>query len=232
MSRVAVVVVDLQRDFLDEELQSPSARWAKAFCVAGVAQLLSFARSQGWQIIHIGTQHQSEASLPFLHRVRGDAPYCLEGTPGSEFVVSPEQGEICLYKTWYSAFDANLDEYVSAGDTIVWAGVSTDCCIQASAFDADRREIRSVIPIQAVSASSCRSFSASLTALGKSVASVVGMDALLAGENITDPAIEVADIGAAAEEWFKGQEARMGTPASDTGLGDVLKRLRTPTPTI
>jgi len=228
MSPVALVVVDLQRDFLDQALDSPLARWEKAYCVPSVRSLLDFARGEGWQVVHVGTRHESAESLPYLHRLRGDALYCSAGTPGSEFVVEPEQDDECLYKTWYSAFDANLDAFVSAGDTIVWAGVSTDCCIQASAFDADRREIRNVIPVQAVSASSCGLFSASLTGLGKSVADIIRIETLLAGEGIGDSAIDIADIGLQAENWFNGQSALLGSPEIGTSLGDVLLRLDAP----
>jgi len=87
MSRVAVVVVDLQRDFLDPTLPSPFARWEKAYCVPGVRRLLTFARRQDWRVAHVGTRHHSQASLPFHHRTRGDPPYCLVNTPGAEFVV-------------------------------------------------------------------------------------------------------------------------------------------------
>lgn len=225
MSRVAVVIVDLQRDFLDQASSSPVARWEKTYCVPSVHRLVSFARAQGWQVIHVGTKHRSMDSLPHHHRVRGDSLYCLENTPGSEFVVKVEQGDIDLYKTWYSAFDTTLDDHVEAGDTVIWAGVTTDCCIQASAFDADRREINSVIPIQAVSASSCEMFTASLTALAKSVATIVDIDAVLASGNISECAIEIAEVGGRAEEWFKGQEALLSNADSSTSLIDILRRL-------
>lgn len=223
-----MVVVDLQRDFLDESLQSPFARWEKAYCVPSVNRLLSHARGQGWRIVHVGTRHRSVETLPFLHHLRGDAPYCLEGSPGCEFVVSPEEDDICLYKHWYSAFDASLDDHVSAGDTVVWAGVSTDCCIQASAFDADRRQLRSVVPIEAVSASSCESFSASLTGLGKSVATIVSINTLLAGMDMADSNTQISDVGERAEEWFKGQQERLGTPEPGTELSVILQRLEDP----
>jgi len=139
--------------------------------------------------------------------------------------IEPEQRDIVLYKTWYSAFQANLRDSIQGVDTVVWAGVSTDCCILASAFDADRLELHSVIPIEAVSASSCEVFSASLTALGKSVATVVSVDAILAGQDISDPEIAVVDIPGQAEKWFKGQEARLSAVGSGSSLSEVLQLL-------
>ena len=179
------------------------ARWEKAFCVPSVQRLLAFAHDQEWQVIHVGTQHRSADSLPYLHRIRGRILYCLEQGYCCDFVVNPEPGVVTLYKNWYSAFETNLKDYVSEDDIVLWAGVSTDCCIQASAFDADRSELRSIIPIEAVSASTSELFSASLVGLGKSVATIVSVDAVLAGANLRDPAIRIEDIEIQAETWFR-----------------------------
>jgi len=227
MSRVAVVLVDVQRDFLDPTPPSPVGAWQKAFCVPGIQRLLAHARRRGWRIIHVGTKHESPTSLPLHHRDHGAALYCQAGTPGSDFVVTPVSDEIVLFKTWYSAFDSPLGASLEDADTIVWGGIATDCCVQQSAFDADRRGLRSIIPIQAVSASSSGTFSASLTALGKSVAEVVDIDDLLAGEDITNLSIQSSEIGPQAARWFGDQENRLGG-TSGLSLDDVLRRLGVP----
>ena len=228
MSGVAVVVVDLQRDFLDERTGSPSAHWEKAYCVPSVNRLLTFARDQQWRVVHVGTRHRSKESLPYLHRIRGDPPYCLEGTAGLEFVVTPEADDVGLYKTWYSAFETDLDEQIADIDTIVWAGVSTDCCIQASAFDADRRGLRSIIPFQTVSASSRELYSASLAGLGKSVATIANLDALIEGADLQNPTIQIDDIVGDAEMWFNSQKERVGDVGDNTSLSQVLHQLGIP----
>jgi hypothetical protein len=129
-----------------------------------------------------------------------------------------------LFKTWYSAFESPLGDLLQEAETIVWAGIATNCCVQQSAFDADRRGLRSVIPIQAVSASSCEAFSVSLTALGKSVAAIVSIDDVLSGKEILDIAIQNSEIGRQAERWFRDQENRLGDPRG-LSLDDVLRRL-------
>jgi nicotinamidase-related amidase len=224
MNSVAVVLVDVQRDFLDPTLPPAVGAWQKAFCVPGIQRLLAYARSEGWRIAHVGTEHDSVASLPFHHRDRNDALYCRAGTPGCDFVVKPAPTDTVFFKTWYSAFDSRLIDSLHNVGTIVWAGVATDCCVQQSTFDADRHGMRNVIPIQAVSASSCEAFSASLTALGKSAAAIVDIDDVLSGKDILDIAIETSEIGTRAERWFKDQENLLGDH-SGLNLDDVLHRL-------
>jgi nicotinamidase-related amidase len=99
MSSVAVVLVDVQRDFLDPTPPSPVGAWQKAFCVPGIQRLLAYARSEGWQIVHVGTKHDSAASLPFHYREHNDALYCQAGTPGCDFVVRPAPADTVLFKT-------------------------------------------------------------------------------------------------------------------------------------
>ncbi len=223
MSDVTVVVVDVQRDFLDPESSQVGA-WEKAFCVPAVQRLVAFGRGQGWRIVHVGTKHESSATLPLRQRDRKIGLYCEAGTTGCEFVVQPDPADDVAFKTWYSALESPLAELLPSGGTVVWAGVATDCCIQQSAFDADRRGLRNVIPIESVSASSPEGFSASLTALGKSAAAVVDIDDILAGKEFAESAIEIEDIGGRAEQWFSQQDKLLGDP-SGLDLGEVLARL-------
>ena len=225
MSEVTVVLVDVQRDFLDPESSEVGA-WKKAFCVPGIQQLLAFARGEGWQIVHVGTKHESVATLPLHQRARNIPLYCQVGTLGCEFVVQPAPADKVAFKTWYSALESSLTDVLPTEGTIVWAGVATNCCIQQSAFDADRRGLLNVIPIQAVSASSSEGFSASLTALGKSAAAVVDIDDILASKNLEEIAIEIDQIGGRADQWFSDQEHRLGD-SSGLDLDEALRRLGT-----
>ena len=224
MSNVAVVVVDVQRDFLDPTACPAIATWQKAFCVHGVHRLLDYARTEGWRIIHVGTKHDSAATLPLHQRVLNFPLYCEAGTAGCEFVLKPESTDTVRFKTWYSAFDAGLNDALGGIDILVWAGVATNCCVQQSAFDADRLGLQSVIPLQAVSASSIDAFSASLTALGKSAARIADLDELLAGGDLTTIAIDIGEITGRSEQWFTEQEARLGDVVG-LSLEQVLQRL-------
>jgi nicotinamidase-related amidase len=223
MSGVAVVLVDVQRDFLDPGSSEVGA-WEKAFCVPGIQRLLELARGEGWPVAHVGTKHESAATLPLHQRARNIPPYCRAGTSGCEFVVRPGAADRVAFKTWYSALESESADALPDEGTIVWGGVATDCCVQQSAFDADRRGLRNVIPIQAVSASTGDAFSASLTSLGKSAAAVVDLEDVLEGKDFADIALEIDQIAGRAERWFSDQENRLGNP-SGLDLADVLSRL-------
>lgn len=218
-----MVVVDVQRDFLDASA-SDVASWKKAFCVSGIERLLGFARQAGWRIVHVGTRHNGPDTLPARHRRRGLSVYCADGSPGCDFIVEPQPDEVVLFKQWYSAFDADLSPHLDGISTIVWAGVATDCCIHASAFDADRLDYCNIVPIEAVSASSCDAFTVSLTGLAKSVAEIVDLDAVLAGTLLPDTPKPLNDLAARALAWYEGQVSRLGDTAN-LSLDEALRRL-------
>jgi biuret amidohydrolase len=224
VSTFVLVIVDVQRDFLDPTMASSVGSWPKAFCVPGIQRLVRHARASGWQVIHVGTMHQGINSLPAHQRRRGLAVYCSAGSPGGEFVVEPEPGDTVLYKKWYSAFESELADHLDHPTAIVWTGVATDCCIQQSAFDADRRGIRSLVPIQAVSASSRETFVASLATLAKSAAEVVDLDDLLRNDPLTSTPLESDEIKRIARAWFDREEAVIAA-SEPTGLNDLLNRL-------
>lgn len=224
MANTALVIVDVQRDFLDPTMAPRVGSWEKAFCVPGIHRLISHAHTKAWPVIHVGTRHQSTDTLPLHQQRREVGTYCIGGSLGCEFVVRPQGDEPVLYKRWYSAFESELREHLADCAEVVWAGVATDCCIQQSAFDADRFGIRSIIPIQAVSASSCEAFTASLTALSKSAADVVELNELLGG---AETVLEPASIEQAASGWYRDQQSRIAD-ATYGGLDSVLDRLRDP----
>lgn len=208
----AVVIVDAQRDFLDPTTPAMIGSRQKAFCVPGVQQLLDYARDRRWQVIHVGTRHTGVETLPSYYRRRGLPPYCLEDSYGCEFVSSPLSGETVLYKTWYSAFvGTELQSVLTSGVTdVVWGGVATDCCVQQSVFDADRLGYRSIVPLQAVSASSHEAFVASLVSIAKSVGYVVDVYQMLSAGGVAHPLDDEA-VRSAASRWFSDQQSLLGS---------------------
>jgi len=220
---IAVVVVDAQRDFLDRQLSPEIASWQKAFCVPGIERLLTIGRRNGWKIIHVGTQHHGLASLPAHHRRSGRPLYCKAGTTGCDFVVKPDQNELVLYKTWYSAFDADLEAHLRDVSTVLWAGVATDCCIQQSAFDAERRGMWSIIPFEAVSASSSDAFSVGLLGLQKSAASVIALASL----ESNDLPLDLASLATEQRlrQWYAEQESYL-SELNEVTLPALISHLR------
>jgi nicotinamidase-related amidase len=224
VNNLAVVLVDVQHDFLDPTTPAKVGSWEKAFCIPGIQQLLERARDQQWQIVHVGTKHRDSHTLPLHHRRSGIPLYCEADTPGCEFVISPQPGETVLFKKWYSAFDSGLDRYVDSARTIVWAGVASDCCIQQSAFEADRSGMHSVVPFQAVSASSLPAYVGSLVGMAKSVCDVVDLADVVSSTGEGPAPLEADAIEERSGAWYEAQQSRVGD-ADGLTLDIVLERL-------
>lgn len=231
MSDVVLAIVDVQRAFLDPTLGG-LGKHEKAFCVPGVRRMIKHARTRGWKIVHVGTQHEGTGTLP-THQARlGIEPYCLPGTPGIEFVVEPETEEFTVYKDWYSAFASDFSQILGGESTIVWTGVATDCCISQSAFEADRHGLTSVVPIEAVSASSKDAFRSGLLSLSKSAADIVILEQL---ESFSPPdrvrfdanqlRLNVDEIRQYADAWYDKQEAQLKALGTKRDLDSVLEAL-------
>jgi nicotinamidase-related amidase len=211
LSSVALVIIDLQRDFVSPGT-NPISTVEKAFCVPSAERLLGYARELRWRIVHVGTRHNDGKTMPLHQRRRNTRPYCLSGTNGCDFVLGQEDGEQVIYKASYSAFwETTLDRAVNGAHTLVFAGVAADCCIQQSVFDAERRGFRSVIPLQAVSASSGDAFVSSLLAMDKSAGDVVDLDTLLKyGMAETQP-LPAENIRTLAQSWFRDSKSLVPT---------------------
>ena len=203
----ALVVVDVQRDFLDQATSPIVGRWPKAFCVQGVREVLEFARAARWKIAHVGTMHADATTLPAFQRRPGSTLYCKQGTSGGDFIVSPLTDEQVFYKHGYSAFaGTELDRFIAEADNVFFVGVATDCCIQQSVFDADRHQFKCVVPLQAVSASSRDGFASGLTGIAKSAGDVVDLWDFLKDGSVAR-SLEWHEVDERARAWFQAQEA-------------------------
>jgi len=157
--RTALVVVDMQRGFLDpgEAMQVPPAREI----VAAIQKLLSVFRLKRLPVVF--TEFVYSESAPVLigslhpeHRpAQPGAPRgfglpsssCLEGTPSAETVpdLAPWPGEIVVRKRGYDAFaGTSLDTALRARSvtSLVVTGTMTDICVLATVTAALHREYR------------------------------------------------------------------------------------------
>jgi nicotinamidase-related amidase len=209
VNSVAVVIIDVQRDFLDPATPARVGSQRKAFCLPGIQKLLTHARNKKWPVYHIGTCHKDRETLPFHYQRSGGALYCAENTPGCNFMVTPLENETVLFKTSYSAFFGTTlqKELSSAATCIIWGGVAVDCCIQQSVFEADRLEFRNIVPIQAVSASSREAFVAGLLSLGKSAADILELDDIIDESSGIGHSLSKEEIGLSASSWFTNNES-------------------------
>jgi ureidoacrylate peracid hydrolase len=157
--RTALLVVDMQRAFLDPgaAMEVPEAR----AIVPTVAGLVALFRDKRLPVTF--SQFVYSSAIPLLvgdlhpeHRpaVPGaptgfghPSSSCLEGDPSVEIVpaLAPRPGELTVRKHWYDAFAGTpLDGALRARGVraLVVAGTMTDICVLATVVGAFNREYR------------------------------------------------------------------------------------------
>ena len=132
---------------------------------------------------------RSEDETDFLRewqqrRGADDSPLCREGSRGAAFVgPRPGEGDYVVSKSRFSAFTGTrLDESLRAmgRDTLVIAGLTTECCIDAAARDAFERDYHVFVAADAVAAYEPDLHRAALKALGLNCAKLAETGAIVA----------------------------------------------------
>lgn len=146
-----LLLIDLQHDFLTGDGRRPT----EPRLVRRVSRLLRFARAAGVPVTHVRTAYREDLRDATLHMRDRRIRLCIEGTPGAEFFpsVRPAPGEKTVVKKRYSAFfGTDLEKHLDRldADTLILAGVNTHACVRQTAVDAYQRDLRVVIPREAV----------------------------------------------------------------------------------
>jgi ureidoacrylate peracid hydrolase len=176
-ARTALLIIDIQVDFAapDGAMARQGADMTSIFpAVEAAKALVAAARSRGVFCVftravtapHLETPVEREAKAR-----RGDEGpgVCIEGTQGAEFAEPrPRAGEPVITKHRYSVFAGTglaglLRE--RGIDTLVLCGLTTECCIQSSAWDGFERDFHIVIAADAVAAYQPALHQAALAAL-------------------------------------------------------------------
>ena len=144
--RTALIVIDCQVDFgaPDGEMARRGADMTAAQAALVKAESLTgAARAAGVRVLFVRlvTRGESKIARGAKQRRGDDEPdLCVEGTRGADFIgPQPQAGEAIVSKNHFSAFArTGLAEQLQAQgvDTLVLAGLTTECCVQSSAWDA------------------------------------------------------------------------------------------------
>jgi nicotinamidase-related amidase len=166
--RTALVVVDMQRGFLDpgEAMEVPPARET----VPAIQGLLALFRDRRMPVVFTEFVYSESAPLLVgrLHSehlpAKPGAPRgfglpsssCLEGTPSADTVpdLAPRPGELVVRKRGYDAFAGTpLDGALRARNvtSLVVTGTMTDICVLATVIGAFHREYRVTVVEDGVS---------------------------------------------------------------------------------
>jgi nicotinamidase-related amidase len=148
--RTALVLIDMQVDFAspDGALGGAVDFSTVAPALAAAEALAASARTAGVAVVFVGLRTAYLTDSPVwrerMRRLGGDpeseSGLCRAGTPGADFFGPvPIPGDTVVYKARYSGFyGTDLDEILKAlgADTLVVAGLTTECCIDSTVRDA------------------------------------------------------------------------------------------------
>jgi|FLYN01.1.fsa_nt_gi nicotinamidase-related amidase len=174
MGRVAVLVIDMVRDFTDMERgKTPNEPASKM--VPLVHDFVEQARSLGALVIWVIDAHRPNKPDFELENVRR---HCEAGTLGVELAppLQPREEDYILNKRRYSAFvgtDLDLILRDNHVDTIFLTGTKTNVCIRATAQDGFSNNYRVVVPRECVATDKPHLHEANLEDIDKYMGKVV-----------------------------------------------------------
>jgi nicotinamidase-related amidase len=157
--RTALVIIDMQRDFIEPggfgaSLGNDVSHLAAA--VGPTRTLLDTWRTLAWPVVHTRESHAPDLSdCPPAKRHRGNPAQrigdpgpmgrlLVRGEPGCDIVpaLAPQPGEVVIDKPGKGAFYATplADELQRLGvRQLVFAGVTTEVCVQTTMREANDR---------------------------------------------------------------------------------------------
>ena len=156
---VALVVIDMQRDFIEpggfgDALGNDVSRLSAI--IPATARLIALFRRHGWPVVHTREAHRPDLSdCPPSKVARGNPPVrigqegpmgrlLVRGEPGHAIVpeLAPVGGELVIDKPgkgmfWATGLHETLRE--RSITHLVFAGVTTEVCVQTSMREANDR---------------------------------------------------------------------------------------------
>lgn len=192
----ALLVIDVQRSFADLDYLGDygldtAAEKAIAAAIRTTAGLVDAARAAGLPVVWVELASNPDRLWGASNWLRGkgfDEPMgddepCVIGTPGADWYgVYPADGEIRVQKRHYSGFQGTDLHTQLQGLGVVWvivAGLTTECCIAATATDAFQLDYPVLIPWDATAAYEVRVHENALEILALTTAHVVSSDELV-----------------------------------------------------
>jgi nicotinamidase-related amidase len=173
----ALVVVDLQRDFLDDGVSAVPGTTAVVPNVAKMAETFRLAGRPIAHIVRLYPPGGSDVDPPRRRVIEGGAQVVAPDSEGAQIAegVAPNpvrldtalllsggiqqvgDREVVLFKPrWSGFYRTGLQEWLDQEgcDTVVVAGCNLPNCPRATLFDASERDLRAVLVTDAVSQTS------------------------------------------------------------------------------
>ena len=157
MSRAALLIIDMQDDFVREG--SPLRVEGAATITGPVRSSLDNFRRCHLPVFHVLRVHRKDgADVEIFRRdLFQKTPFAVEGTPGARVIseLKPSDGEYIIRKIRMSAFmqtDLDLILRSQSVDSVYVAGIQTPNCIRTTVFDAMALNYRTFLIEDAVAA--------------------------------------------------------------------------------
>ncbi|MCX5496293.1 cysteine hydrolase [Kaistia dalseonensis] len=197
--KVALIVIDMQRDFVEPggfgESLGNDVSLLRAI-IPTVADLIGLFRIKGWPVIHTREGHMADLSDCPPSKIRRGKPslrigdegpmgrIMIRGEKGNAIIpeLAPIDGEIVIDKPGKGAFYATElgEELEALGVThLVFAGVTTEVCVQTTMREANDRGFDCLL-IEDATESYFPEFKASTLAMITAQGAIVGCVAPLA----------------------------------------------------
>jgi biuret amidohydrolase len=166
LRRTALVIIDMQRDFLEpggfgESLGNDVSRLHSA--IGPCQQLLSAARHRGMLVIHTREGHRADLSDAPPAKIQRGAPHLrigaagpmgrilVRGEPGHDIIaqLAPVADEPIIDKPGKGAFYATDLHSILANrgiETLIVCGVTTEVCVHTTVREANDRGFRCLVP--------------------------------------------------------------------------------------
>ncbi|MEM5550170.1 isochorismatase family cysteine hydrolase [Pseudoalteromonas neustonica] len=191
MTSTALILIDFINEIVSEKGELSSKGYTafinKHDTDIKVARLLDHARTQQWQVFHVGvgfSEDYNECSLSSpLFSGAQKANVLKRGSWGCDFAdfSTPKDNEIKITKHRVSAFfNTRLDCLLSSNKIshVVIAGCSTDLSVQSTARDAHDRDFKVTVVIDACAAANDSDHNNSIPVLNK-ISDVIETNELL-----------------------------------------------------
>jgi nicotinamidase-related amidase len=211
----ALVVVDVQRDFGEPARIAPYGLDDRAFAavdaaITRICALVDEARALGVPVVWVELGSDPSAPWHASTWLRGgalDAPMpddepCRVGSEGAQWYrTAPAPGEIRVVKRGYSGFLGTDLEAQLTATGIGWltvVGLTSECCVFATAQDAMQLGWPVVVPSDATAAYDTDVHDAALTMIGLNIGVITdaGETTAFWRESAADRAAAAAEVGA------------------------------------
>jgi nicotinamidase-related amidase len=164
----AMLVIDMQHDFVDREAPIPC--YGALLVVPKIKKLVEEAHERKIPVIYTRELHRPD-KIDLGRELDGDCPlHCIEGTRGAEIVseLSPSGRDYVISKRRYSCFFGTDLQILLKGlgtDMLYLTGVATDVCVYLTAMDAHQLDYRVKIVEDCVVGTSQAAHKAALAAV-------------------------------------------------------------------